>query len=183
MPRTESSRFTIRTEGDATLFEVRPARPEPGFLMAAVLLGGMFGLPALAVLLSPARHDPLSLGAAGCALLVLGLAAWALRRAIGGRRPMILRLDAHGVTAAAEALPWRSLAARAVELPATGRHAATPGIHGLAAAVAARQRAAEARVVQHRRDGGAPVLLAGGLEAGTAERLRAALDEAAARHQ
>ncbi|MBC9180254.1 hypothetical protein IBL25_25240, partial [Roseomonas ludipueritiae] len=53
---------------------------------------------------------------------------------------------------------------------------------GLAAAIAARQQAAEAQLLQDRRDGASPLLLASGLEAGTAERLRAALDAAAARH-
>jgi hypothetical protein len=182
MPRTESSRFTIRNEGDATLIEIRPARPEPAFLAAAALLGGLFGLPALAVLLNPARHDALSLAAAGCALLILALAGGALRRALRGRRRHCLRLDATGLCLAADCLPWSALGERHVVLPEAGRQAPAPGIHGLAAAIAARQHAAEARLLQDRRDGGPPLLLAAGLEAGTAERLRAALDAAAARH-
>ena len=180
MPRTESSRFTIRTEGDATLIEIRPARPELAFLAAAVLLGGLFGLPGLAVLLNPARHDPLSLAAAGFALLVLLLAGWALWRALRGRSPHSLRLDASGLWLAGDCLPWSALGQRHVWLPEAARPAPTPGIHGLAAAIAARQRAAEARLLQDRRDGAPPLLLASGLEAGTAEQLRAALDAAAA---
>jgi hypothetical protein len=182
MPRTESSRFTIRTEGDATLIEIRPARPELAFLAAAVLLGGLFGLPGLAVLLNPARHDPLSLAAAGFALLVLLLAGWALWRALRGRRPRSLRLDASGLCLAGDCLPWSILGNRHVRLPEAARPAPAPGIHGLAAAIAARQRAAEAQLLQERHDGAPPLLLAGGLEAGTAEKLRAALDAAAARH-
>ncbi|MFD1109193.1 hypothetical protein [Pseudoroseomonas ludipueritiae] len=182
MRRTESSRFTIRTEGDATLIEIRPARPDPAFLAAAVLLGGLFGLPALAVLLNPARHDPLSLAAAGLALLVLLLAGWALRRALRGRRPRSLRLDASGLCLAEECLPWSALGPRHVRLPEAARAGPGSGIHGLAAAIAARQQAAEAQLLQDRRDGASPLLLASGLEAGTAERLRAALDAAAARH-
>jgi hypothetical protein len=182
MPRTARSHFTLRRDGEATLVEIRPARPEPAFLAAAVLLGGLFGLPALAVLLNPARHDPLSLGAAGCAVLILALAGWALRRALRGRRPSSLRLDAVGLCLAGERLPWNSLAERQVSLPENGRAMASPGIHGLAAAIAARQRAAEARLLQHRRDGAPPLLLAGGLDAETAGQLRAALDAAAARH-
>lgn len=182
MRRTESSRFTIQTEGDATLIEIRPARPELAFLAAAVLLGGLFGLPGLAVLLDPARHDPLSLAAAGLALPVLLLAGWALRRATRGRRPRRLRLDASGLHLAADHLPWAAMGERHVLLPDAGRPAPAPGIHGLAAAIAARQRAAEAQLLQERRDGAPPLLLASGLEAGTAERLRAALDAAAARH-
>jgi hypothetical protein len=179
MRRTETSRFTTRTEGDATLFDIRPARPELAFLAAAFLLGGLFGLPALAVLLNPARHDALSLGAAGCALAVLALAVVALRRALRGRAPRRLRMDAKGLTVAGRWLPWSSLGARQVEMPTAGGAVAAPGIHGLAAAIAARQRAAEARVVQARLDGAEPLLLAGGLDAGTAERLHAALDLAA----
>lgn len=182
MPRTPSSRFTIRTEGDATLIDIRPARPEPSFLAAAVLLGGLFGLPGLAVLLNPARHDPLSLAAAGFALLVLLLAGGALWRALRGRRPRSLRLDAGGLSLAGERLPWPILGERHVRLPETARPVSGPGIHGLAAAIAARQHAAEAQLLQERRDGAPPLLLAGGLEAGTAEQLRAALDAAAARH-
>ncbi|RKJ98005.1 hypothetical protein, partial [Teichococcus wenyumeiae] len=146
MPRTESSRFTIRTEGDATLIEIRPARPELAFLAAAVLLGGLFGLPGLAVLLNPARHDPLSLAAAGFALLVLLLAGWALWRALRGRSPHSLRLDASGLSLAGDCLPWSTLGRRHVWLPEAARPTPTPGIHGLAAAIAARQRAAEARL-------------------------------------
>ncbi|MBO1076072.1 hypothetical protein [Roseomonas marmotae] len=183
MPRTESSRFTIRAEGNATLFEIRPAKPEPGFIAAAVLLGGLFGLPALAVLLNPGRRDPLSLTAAGCALLILALAGGALRRALRGRRAVTLRLDDAGLEVRGERPSWDALAGRRVERPETAPPAGATGIHGLAAAVAARQRAAEARLWQERRDGAPPLLLASGLEAATAERLCAALDAAAARYQ
>lgn len=173
MPRPETSRFTTRTEGPATVIDIRPARPDLAFLAAAVLLGGLFGLPALAVLLNPARHDALSLSAAGCAVLILALAGWALRRALHGRRPMALRLDPTGLAAGEQHWPWAALGARAVEAPPPV--VASGGVHGLAAAIATRQRAAEARVVQHFADGMPPVTLAGGLEAGVAERLLAAL--------
>jgi predicted lipid-binding transport protein (Tim44 family) len=182
MRRTETSRFSLSTVGDATRIDIHPARPDTAFLAAAALLGGLFGLPALAVLIDPARHDALSLGAACCALLILALVVVAWRRAFRNRAPQPLLLDTAGLTVGGTHLPWSALAGRRVELPAANRHAAATGIHSIAAAIAARQQAAETRVMQDRRDGTPPLLLAGGLDAGTAERLRAALDTAAARY-
>ncbi|MBO1080551.1 hypothetical protein [Roseomonas haemaphysalidis] len=173
MPRPDTSRFATRTEGHATVIEIRPARPDTAFLAASVLLGGLFGLPALAVLLNPARHDALSLSAAGCAVLILLLAGWALRRALRGRRPVTLRLDPAGLAAGEQRWAWPALAARTVEAPPPV--VAVGGVHGLAATIATRQRAAEARVMQHFTDGMPPVVLAGGLDAGVAERLLQAL--------
>jgi len=177
MPRPDTSHFTTRAEAGATTYHIRPARPDLAFLAAAVLLGGLFGLPALAVLLDPRRHDPLSLAAAGCAALILLLAAWALRRALRGRRSVLLRLDAAGLTADGRHWPWAALAGRSVEAPAPV--VATGGLHELAATIATRQRAAEARLMQHFADGTPPVVLAAGLDAAVAERLRAAMDAVA----
>lgn len=167
--------FEMRRLDDARHFLVRPARPALGFLAAAVLLGGLFGLAALSVLLNPARHDPVSLGAAMVALGVTALAGLALRHAWHGRRPALIATDAEGLRGAGWRLPWADLAGLRVERPADATHPAAGGIHALAARVAAQQRAAEARLVAQRATPSRPLLLAGGLDVETAEALRLAL--------
>lgn len=181
MRRSQSSHFTLRQDGDATVIDIIPTRPNLAFMAAAVLLGGLFGLPALGVVLNPARHDALSLAAALLALAVVAVAVLALRRARAHRRPSQLRLDASGLLAAGTLIPWPALGARQVVLPETVAHAQPPGIHGLAAGIAAGHRAGEARLLQSRQDGAPAVLLAGGLDAETATRLDTTLAEATAR--
>jgi hypothetical protein len=183
MRRSQTSHFTLRQDGEATLIDITPARPDIAFMAAAVLLGGLFGLPALAVVLNPARHDALSLGAATFAILVVALAALALRRAISGRRRRQLRLDPTGLTADDTHIPWPNLGERRIALPDASPHNRAEGIHGLAATIAARHRAAQAQLLQARQDGTPPLLLAGGLDAETATRLDDALTQAAARYR
>lgn len=175
MAHQDPGGFTRVALPDGTaLFTVRPARPAAAFLAAAALLGGLFGLPALAVLISPRRNDPLSLAAALCALAVLGVAVAAFRRARQDRAPRAIRADAEGLALPEQRLAWNEILALRVEQPDAPRHAAA-GIHGLAAAVAAQQRAAEARVVLDHAAGGPPLLVAGGLGAPVADALRDAL--------
>lgn len=177
-----SSHFTLRQEGEATLIDITPARPDTAFLAAAVLLGGLFGLPALAILLNPARHDALSLSAAAIALAVVALAGLALRRALAGRRRRSLRLDPQGLTLEGATHPWATLGTPVVDQPKEMGATPASGIHGLAAGIAARQRASQARVLFSRRNGAPPLPVAAGLRAETAEALRHALASAAARH-
>jgi hypothetical protein len=182
MRRSQSSHFTLRQDGEATVIDIIPTRPNLAFVAAAVLLGGLFGLPALAVVLNPARRDALSLSAALLALLVVAIAVLAVRRARANRKPSQLRLDAGGLRAAGTLIPWAALGPRHVILPDTLAHAQAPGIHGLAATIATRQRAGEARLLQSRKDGAPAVSLASGLDADTATRLDVVLAETAARY-
>jgi hypothetical protein len=182
MRRSKSSHFTLRQDGEATVIDIIPTRPNLAFLAATVLLGGLFGLPALAVVLNPARHDALSLSATLLALLVVAIAVMAVRRARTNRKPSQLRLDATGLRAAGTLIPWPALGPRQIILPDTLAHAHAPGIHGLAATIATRQRAGEARLLQSRQDGAAAVWLANGLDAETATRLDSVLAETAARY-
>jgi len=173
--RQDPGGFTrVALEDGAVLFTVRPARPAAAFLAATGLLGGLFGLPALAVLIGPRRNDPLSLAAALCALAVLGVAVVAFRRARRGRAPRAIRADPEGLALPEQRLAWNEVLALRVEHPEAPRNAGG-GIHGLAAAVAAQQRAAEARVVLDHAAGGPPLLVAGGLGAPVANALRDAL--------
>ena len=177
-----SGAFTLRQEGEATLIDITPARPDLAFMAAAVLLAGLFGLPALAIVLNPARHDALSLGAAACAAVIVALAVTALHRSLAGRGRRQLRLDSTGLMTETGLLPWPTLGERRVELPDLRQGQPASGIHALAANIAAQHRAAEAKVLQLRRDGQPPLSLASGLDAHTAAALREALDNAAARH-
>jgi hypothetical protein len=181
-PRAAGGGFSRQRQQDGSvLFAVRPARPALAFLAAVLLLAGLFGLPALAVLVDPGRHDTVSLAAAGCALLIIGLAVLAWRHARRGRAPREIRLDARGLSLAGALVPWESVRSLRVERPGLGRYAGLGGIHGLGAAVAAQQQAAEARLVLDCRDRTEPLLVAAGLGAEIAEALREALQEEKAR--
>ncbi|MFZ6765361.1 hypothetical protein [Pseudoroseomonas sp. WGS1072] len=174
MAGQDQGAFTRTPLGDgALLLHLRPARPPLAFLASVALLGGLFGLPALAVLIDPARHDALSLGAALGALLVLGLAALAWRRARRGRGRREIRLDAAGILLPEGRLAWTALRGLRVEAPPPA--ATLPGPHGLGAGIAAQQRASEARLWLDRRDASEPALVAGGLGLPVAEALREAI--------
>ncbi|MDJ0390336.1 hypothetical protein QMO56_19675 [Roseomonas sp. E05] len=160
--------------GGVVLFVVRPARASSAFLAATVLLGALFGLPALAVLLNPRRHDVISLAAAFCALLVLAGAALAFRRARRGRGERRIRVEPGGITLPERHVPWPAVRDLRVEQPAAERQPAI-GIYGLAANVAAQQRAAEARLLIDCAESAEPLLVAGGVGAAVAERLREAI--------
>ena len=166
--------FSEARTGDAVLFRIRPARAPVAFLAAAVLMAGMFGLPALAVLATPARQDPVSLGAALCALIITAGAVLAIRRARQGRAEREIRADAAGLSWPEGCAPWAAIAGLRVEQPAPPRGAAA-GIHALAAGIAAQQQAVEARLMLDRSDGAAPAILASALDAAAAEALRQAL--------
>jgi hypothetical protein len=173
---SDQGRFTRQALPGAVLITVHPARPAAAFLAAAWLLGLLFGLPALAVLVDPGRHDPASLAAAAAGLAVVAVAGLALRRARRGREPRVLRLDAAGLTLPERHLAWEALRGIALREPAAGRHAASAsGLHALAARVAARQHAAETLVLAETAAGSAPLLIAGGLGREVAAALREAL--------
>ncbi|HWX51568.1 MAG TPA: hypothetical protein VNZ61_26295 [Roseomonas sp.] len=175
MAQQEQGGFTQQEKaGGRVLFIVRPARASLAFLAAAVLLGALFGLPALAVLLNPRRHDAISLAAALCALLILAGAVVAFRRARHGRSPRRIEVDATGIALPERHVPWSVVQGLRVEQPAADRQVAS-GIYDLAANVAAQQRAAEARLLLDGPEGGAPLLVASGLGAAVAEQLRAAI--------
>ncbi|HWL84025.1 MAG TPA: hypothetical protein VNR89_23965 [Roseomonas sp.] len=175
MAQQDPGGFTQQEKGGgAVLFTVRPARASPAFLAATVLLGALFGLPALAVLLDPRRHDAVSLAAASCALLILLGAAMAFRRARRGRGERRIRVGPTGITLPEQHVPWSAFRELRVEQPATERLPAL-GIYGLAANVAAQQRAAEARLLLDGTESTEPLLVAGGLGTAVAERLRTAI--------
>lgn len=168
--------FERRQLPEGVEFTIHPAAPARGFLAAALLLALLFGLPALAVLADPRRHDAVSLAAALAGLAVAGLAAAAWRGARRGRRPRWLRADAAGLTLPEAHLPWPALREIRLERRGAGRHAeAASGVHALAARIAAQQRAAETRLWAETTTPGAPLLLAEGLGEGAANGLRAAL--------
>lgn len=174
MAQQDPGGFTQQEKaGGAVLFVVRPARASLAFLAATVLLGGLFGLPALAVLLNPQRYDAISLAAAFCALLILAGAVLAFRRARRGRAPRRIEVDATGIVLPERRVLWPAVRELRVEQPATERQAAV-GIYGLAANVAAQQRAAEARLLLDSLEG-SPLLVASGLDVAVAEQLRAAM--------
>lgn len=175
---TRGGGFAMRRQAEAILFDIRPARPAFAFLAAVVLLGGIFLLPALAVLLDPRRHDAVSLTAAACALAILGLALLAWRRARRHRQPRCLCIDGRGIGLEGETIPWPACGALRIARPDPGRYAALQGIHGLGAAIAARQQAAENRLLLERRDRSEATLLAGGLSEATATALHSAIDAA-----
>ncbi|ONG54050.1 hypothetical protein BKE38_10820 [Pseudoroseomonas deserti] len=155
---------------------VHPARPALSFLAAAWLLGLLFGLPALAVLIDPARHEPVGLAAALAGLAVVAVAAFALRRARQGRGPRPLLLDASGLTLPERHLPWSELRSLTLRQPEPGRQAAAaPGLHALAARIAARQHAAETALLAETAGEGTPLLVAGGLGPEVAAALRDAV--------
>lgn len=170
-----SGAFQRRVDGEGVLYTVHPARPPLAFRAAALLLAGLFGLPALGVLLSPSRHDGVSLLAAAGGLGIAGLAAWALLRGRRARRVQRFRLRPGGVEREGRFLPWPAGAALRVARPEAGPYArGASGIHGLAARIAAQQHAAEACLFLDGGEGG-PALLASGLDLPTAEALREAL--------
>lgn len=172
----DQGRFTRQAEEHGVRITVHPARPATAFLAAAWLLGLLFGLPALAVLLDPTRHEPVALGAALAGLGVVAMAVLALRRARQGRGPRPLLLDATGLTLPEGHLPWTELRGLSLRQPEPGRQAAAaPGLHALAARIAARQHAAETVLLAETAGEGAPRLVAGGLGPEVAAALREAL--------
>lgn len=168
--------FVRRPLPEGVEFTVQPAAPARGFLAAALLLALLFGLPALAVLADPRRHDAVSLAAALAGLAVAGLALAAWRGARRGRRVRRLLADAAGLTLPEAHLPWSALREIRLERRGPGRHAeAAAGVHALAARIAAQQRAAETRLWAETVVPGPPLLLAEGMGEGAAAALRAAL--------
>lgn len=167
--------FLRRPQADGVLFLLQPARPPLAFQAAALLLAGLFGLPALAVALNPARHDGVSLAAAVAGVAVAALALRALLRARRNRHPRQVWLRPEGIETAEALLPWRPLAALRVVQPEAGPYGQqASGIHALAARIAQQQHAAEARLVLDMADG-RPALLASGLGPEAAHALREAL--------
>ncbi|MFC7611457.1 hypothetical protein [Teichococcus aestuarii] len=139
------------------------------------MLTGLFGLPALAVALNPARHDGVSITAAVAGLAVAALALRALQRTRRNRHPRQILLRPEGVETAEALLPWRPLAALRVVQPEAGPYGGeAAGIHALAARIAQQQHAANARLVLDMADG-RTALLASGLGLETARALREAL--------
>ena len=195
MRHAARARFdTIIGQDGATVFEIQPVPPSWNFLGAAVLLGGLFGAPALAVALDPSRRDPWSLGAAICGALILGLAVQAGRQAVIGRGRQSIRADAAGLEARSDRYPWPEITGIEVLSPRRNRFApqapdqpatvsdAVRGSHSLGASIARQQQAGAAGIALHLRGRGKPALLATGLDAATAERLRQALCDLAAVH-
>jgi hypothetical protein len=152
----------------AMLLHIRPVAPALAFLAMAVLLGTMFGLPAIGVALDPARRDPWSLAAMGFGLLVAAAAAGIVWTALAGRRARRLRLDAEGIHRGAELWRWQEIRAVALRLPARGA-AATDAVQRLGAAIADHHLAGSAQVILRCGEGSPEVLLAGGLDRPTAE--------------
>lgn len=189
-----ASFHTTAGDGGATVFEIHPVPPSWNFLGVAVLLGGLFGAPALAVVLDPARRDPWSLGAAACGALILGLAIQAGRQAVSGRGRQRISIGSAGLEARSGTYAWRDITSIEILRPrpnefapqsmdraaAVGR--AMMGGHVLGASIALQQQAGAVRVAAHLRDRSKPALLATGLDAATAERLRQALLSATAAH-
>ncbi|MXP65607.1 hypothetical protein E0493_19855 [Roseomonas sp. M0104] len=175
MAQQDLGGFTQQEKGGGVaLITVRPARASLAFLAATGLLGALFGLPALAVLLDPRRHDAISLAAALCALLILTGAVIAFRRARRGRGERRIRLAPEGITLPERHVPWSVVRELRAEQPAAARQPAT-GVYGLAANVAAQQRAAEARLLLDTVESTEPLLVAEGLGIAVAERLRDAI--------
>ncbi len=172
----DQGRFTRQPVAGGLRIIVHPARPAPAFLAAAGLLGLLFGLPAIAVLIDPGRHDPVGLASALAGFSVVAMAALAWRRARRGRGPRPLLLDAAGLTLPERHLPWAELRALTLRQPGPGLQAATTaGLHVLAARIAARQHAAETALLAETTGEGAPLLVAGGLGPAVAAALRDAV--------
>lgn len=149
---------------------IRPVRPPAAWLALAWLLAALFGLPALAILLSPQRWDGLSLSAMGCGFAIAGFAALAARRARRTRRPQRLVASAEGVTTPGAVLAWpRIRAIETVSPPAPPREAGTGAAMGLRIAAA---RVAHEWRVEALLDDGRTALLAEGLDAAAAARIR-----------
>jgi hypothetical protein len=165
--------FTLSRQQDAVVFHVQPARAAFAYLAASLLLGMLFGLPSLAVLVSPARHDPASLAAAAAGLLIAMLAGTAFLRARRARHVQQIRVDSHGLSWTGGALPWSAI--RRVRLARPKPASPTGGIHGLAAGIATQQGAVSARLLLEPRDGSATLALTPALGADVAEALRTAL--------
>lgn len=167
--------FVRQPQAEGVLFLSQPARPSLAFQAAALLLAGLFGLPVLAVVLDPARHDGISLMAAAAGAAIAALAASVLLRTRQRRHPQSIRLRHDGLETAEGLLPWRPLAALRIVQPKAGPYEGqATGIHALAARIARQQHAADARLVLDMADG-RPALLASGLGLATARALREAL--------
>lgn len=185
---------TTAASNGATVFEVHPVPPSWNFLGAAVLLGGLFGAPALAVALDPSRRDPWSLGAAVCGVLILGLAVLAGRQALAGRGRQRITAGPAGLEARSGRYAWQGITSIEVLRPRHNRFAPKPldqpatigeavrGGHTLGASIARQQQAGAVCLALHLKGRGGTVLLATGLDTATAERLRQALLSVAAAH-
>lgn len=176
MPHQAATGFRETATPEGSRLELRPV-PLPGaYLAAALLLAGLFGMPALAVLLVPARQDPLSLAAAAGGL---GIAAWAglaLRGAWRARRPQRLDLSPAGIAlGAAPPLPWPEIGAVEAVAGSAGTAAAPGGAAALGARIATARLAHEWRVRAVLADGTVR-FLAQGLDAAAATRLQALLE-------
>lgn len=184
MRRAVAASFhTIGSNSGTTVFEVHPVPPSWNFLGVAILLGGLFGAPALAVVLDPARRDPWSLGAAVCGMLILGLAILAGRQAVAGRGRQRISVGAAGLETRSGIYAWRDITGIEVLQPRPNRFVPQPvgqsatvgavvtGGHSLGASIARQQQAGAVCIALHLRDRSKPALLATGLDAATAERL------------
>lgn len=167
----QSGSFHRKASQEGVLYTIHPARPPLAFQAAGWLLAGMFGMPALSVLLTPARQDGVSLLAAAGGLGVAGLAIGAVHRVRRDRRQRQFWLREQGLECQGKLLPWQPGARLAVTQSDAGPHARTAnGIYGLAARIAAQQHAAATCLYVEGLDG-APVLLASGLHPTTARAL------------
>jgi hypothetical protein len=165
--------FTVSQQQDVAVFYIRPAQAALAYLAASLLLGMLFGLPTLAVLLSPKRHDSASLAAAVAGLLIAALAGAAFLRARRARHVQQIRVSSEGLSWTGGALPWSAIRKLRLEKPKSTQ--ATAGIYGLAAGIAAQQGAVSARLLLEPSDGSAALALTPALGADVAESLRKAL--------
>lgn len=157
---------------------IRPAPLPAAWLGAVLLLAALFGLPALAILLSPARWDGLSLASMA---LGLGIAAWALGaawRARRLRRPQRLVLGPERIEAGARSLRWDEVTGFEVLAPrALAQGPAAAGGVAMGLRIGAARAAQDWRVAAGLAAGGRQVL-ATGLDEAAAGRLHALLEGA-----
>ncbi|MFC3126171.1 hypothetical protein ACFOD4_13970 [Pseudoroseomonas globiformis] len=166
--------FTMVEQGHGRRFLVRPARAPAAFLMAAVLLSGLFGLPAIAVLLVPRRWEPISLIAAFCGAVVAVAALMVLRQAVRQRHAIEITTDAAGLRWPGGEMRWAMMTNIALRGPEPLQTQAK-GIYTLAANIAAQRMALQTRLVLEQRDGQPGFVLPIPLGGGVAEALRLAL--------
>lgn len=166
-----------RPQADGLALEILPVRLPAAWLAVTVMLGAMFGLPALAVLISPSRWDPLGLAAMAAGFAVAGWAGTAAVRARAARRPQRLLLDAAGIAGGARALRWAETIGVEAVAPSFGGAGTATGASAMGLRIAAERAAQEWRVVAATEEGGR-VLLARGLDQAAAERIAARIEAA-----
>jgi hypothetical protein len=160
---------------DALALEIRPA-PLPWTWRAVTwMLALLFGMPALAVLLSPGRWDAVSLPAAAAGLGVAGWGILLLRRARATRQPQRLRLTRAGVQGGELTLAWPEILGFAAIPPPAPADGPAPGAAAMGQRIAAERAAQEWRVTARLADGGTRVL-AHGLDEAAAARIRDRLE-------